>query len=105
MGTLPQSNCDFDTCLTSNSPYGYRPALIANAVFLTIFTICLISCIALTIIRRKWLSFGILMCLTCAMEVIGYASRIGGYNNPWNVKLYVMAQAFITVAPDFVAAA
>jgi hypothetical protein len=56
----------------------------------------------ITLYTKQWLTFSIPLCIACLFEVVGYAVRIGSCNNPWDMRLYAVAEFFLTIAPTFV---
>ncbi|KAI0018315.1 RTA1 like protein-domain-containing protein [Xylariomycetidae sp. FL0641] len=96
--------CTFKVCGTSNSPYGYRPSMPANAIFAVIYLATLIGCLLYTIPGRKWIKFGIPVSVACGLEFLGYTLRFAASFYPWNVGLFAFPTASLTVAPAFVSA-
>ncbi|RYP24038.1 hypothetical protein DL765_000766 [Monosporascus sp. GIB2] len=100
------SACDFNSCLVSSSPYGYRPSVLASGIFTSLFSLSLVGCLAIaaTVSRGRWLHFTVPLCIACVFEIIGYSARIASWSDPWDVRLFIVSTAFLTVAPAFVAA-
>ncbi|RYP76922.1 hypothetical protein DL771_001475 [Monosporascus sp. 5C6A] len=101
------SACDFNRCLVSSSPYGYRPSALASGIFVGLFSLTLVGCLAIaaTVSRGRWLHFTVPVCIACVFEIIGHGSRIASWSDPWDVWRFIVSTTFLTVAPAFVAAA
>ncbi|KAI5923225.1 RTA1 like protein-domain-containing protein [Camillea tinctor] len=95
------SSCDFHNCPISISPYGYQPSAIANGIFVAIFTTALVTCFIYIISKRTWLDFSIFMLIASAFELVGFAARLWSYFSPWDMRLFAVSIAFLTVAPTF----
>ncbi|RYP28603.1 hypothetical protein DL767_007144 [Monosporascus sp. MG133] len=100
------SACDFNSCLVSSSPYGYKPSVLASGIFISLFSLSLIGCLAIaaTVSHGRWLHFAVPVCIACVFEIIGYGARIASWSDPWDVRWFIVSTAFLTVAPAFVAA-
>jgi hypothetical protein len=46
--------------------------------------------------------FAIPICIACLFEAMGYAVRIGSWDNPWDTNLYAVTTLFLTTAPTFI---
>ncbi|KAJ9157372.1 hypothetical protein NKR23_g83 [Pleurostoma richardsiae] len=97
--------CTFETCSVSDSPYGYRPSLIANACFLAAISLCLIACLGITTIRRRCLGISFLLATCCSLELVAYSQRVMGWRDPWDVTYYDIGLIFSTVSPVFLTSA
>ncbi|KAH8675407.1 RTA1 like protein-domain-containing protein [Xylariales sp. PMI_506] len=83
-------------------PYGYRPNVGVNAIFLISFASSLIAMEIVPLCTRRWLSVSLPLSTACLFEVIGYAVRIGGWANPWSLPCYEATTLFLTIAPLFI---
>ncbi|KAF2962641.1 hypothetical protein GQX73_g10933 [Xylaria multiplex] len=56
-------------------------------------------------VMRKWLAYTIAILVGSLLELVGYAARIVGYNDPWFSTGWILQYAIITFAPVFMSAA
>jgi len=91
--------CTLQTCESTTSLYGYRPSLPANALFVSILSLCLIATLGIFVARRRYPGFTFFLCLTLAAELWSYAERIKGWQDPWNTADYIVAQIVSALAP------
>jgi hypothetical protein len=96
------ATCTIETCELSTSPYGYRPSIAANSIFLGVASICLANCVAGTVRSRRGGAFGVVMALACVLEMFGYADRLVGRRSPWDVYPFVQSTVLLTIAPIFI---
>lgn len=101
--------CDWGTCSLPEDPieysiFQYRPTLPGNAAFIALFGLSLAIHGFQGFRYRQW-TFGILMMLGCACEMIGYGGRILMWQDPWSFEAFIMQIVCITIAPVFMTAA
>ena len=89
-GTLiPLDSCSLQTCSLKYGEVQYDPSFAANVAYTAMFAILLLAHLVLGISYRTW---GFLVGMACglALEVVGYAARIGMHNNPFDFNTFVM---------------
>ncbi|KAK1981429.1 sphingoid long-chain base transporter RSB1 [Colletotrichum cereale] len=100
---MSSSPCTLSTCDVSESPYGFRPALTASAIFATVSAVCLVinGAVAARSARRQHAAtpFSVLVTLACALEMLGWVDRMAGWRDPWAVYPFMQSKALLTVAP------
>jgi len=112
---LTNPNTDFCEILCSNNPnlaicedipsyYYYRIDIVANAVFIAIFSISLIGYLGTYIATRRGLGFTVAMTLGLIAEILGYSARILSWENQWSETPFIMQLCCLTFAPAFMAA-
>ncbi|KAK7755204.1 hypothetical protein SLS62_002709 [Diatrype stigma] len=100
----------FGVCLIASSPYRYRPNPVASGALVSLFGLSLVGCLVIAATtaasrgRWRWLSFTVPVCAACALEIVGYAARLGSWSDPWDVRLFAVSTGCLTVAPAFVSA-
>ncbi|OHE96999.1 sphingoid long-chain base transporter RSB1 [Colletotrichum orchidophilum] len=102
MTSLP---CTLATCDVSDSPYGYRPALSASAVFATVSALSLVingAVAARSTQRHAFTPFSVIVTLACVLELLGWVDRVAGWSDPWAVYPFLQSKALLTIAPIFV---
>lgn len=99
------ASCTLDTCPLDTAIYGYRPSLGANATFLTIAGVCLISYAAIYAATRQWLTYLLLVSLGCLVNLVGYVARVLAWNNPWDLNIYIINSVCLNISPVFICAA
>ncbi|RFU32420.1 hypothetical protein B7463_g3943, partial [Scytalidium lignicola] len=95
--------CTIDTCPIATSYYFYRVSLAANAVFLVLFSISLISFICTFALTRRAFAFHVAMISGVILEVLGYVGRIMSWHDQWNENGFLMQIVCLTIAPAFLA--
>ena len=63
-------DCTLQTCAVSESVYGYKPSVPANAFFLAVFAILALVQLVQGFRRKTWF-FGVVMVLGCVGEAAG----------------------------------
>lgn len=103
-GKMGLADCTFDTCDVSRSPYGYRPSIAGNVVFLCIALFSFARCVAAAVYGRelKCVPFAVFMATASVLSIVGYADRLAGWRNPWEFYPFAQGTAVLTVAPLFV---
>ncbi|GAB7361056.1 hypothetical protein MBLNU230_g1096t1 [Neophaeotheca triangularis] len=101
--------CSWGTCSLPEDPieysiFQYRPSLGGNAALIALFGISFAIHTYQALRSRLW-TFGTLMMLGCACEMIGYGGRILMWQDPWSFEAFIMQIVCITIAPVFVTAA
>jgi uncharacterized membrane protein len=78
------NSCDevSSICPVEATLYGYKPTLVATALFAAIFAINLAITLGLMIRSRLW-SFQAWLSVGLIFEVIGYAGRLMMHQDPW----------------------
>lgn len=104
VGFGPGANCTLELCPIEATVYQYRPSLPANAVFIALFGICMLSHLQQGVRHRTW-TYSINNAVGCFTEIIGYSGRIILYNNPFSFSGFMMQICCITFAPVFFCAA
>ncbi|MCJ1307990.1 hypothetical protein MMC25_001640 [Agyrium rufum] len=99
-----RNHCTLDTCPLDQSYYYYRPSLAANAIFAALFGLALISFLLQVTLSRRFIGFTVAMVSGCILEVIGYAGRLQGWQNPFNQNSFLIQICCLTIAPSFLAA-
>lgn len=89
MATADWGDCTLSECSIQLSVFKYRPSLAANSVFIALFGLSLVIHAFQGVKYRQW-TFGVLMLLGCACEMIGYGGRIIMYNDPWSFSGFIM---------------
>ncbi|KAI0871607.1 RTA1-domain-containing protein [Hypoxylon argillaceum] len=99
------TNCTLDTCDISESLYGYRPNVGVNVFFAFVYITIDAYCIYLFTKRRGWIGYTVSVLLGALLELIGYASRVLGYSNPFLRMAWIIQYSSLTIAPVFTTAA
>jgi hypothetical protein len=76
-------SCTLETCSISSSYWGYQPSIIANAVFIGLFSFSLLAFLVQALLSRRYLGFSIAMICGGVLEVLGYAGRIWAHKALW----------------------
>jgi len=79
----PDTNCTLALCPVEWSVLAYRPSLVANGVFVGMFSIAMILHIVQGVHHRTW-SFMVCMAVGCVDEIIGYSGRLMLHENPFS---------------------
>ncbi|KAM0275800.1 hypothetical protein ACHAQH_007381 [Verticillium albo-atrum] len=98
------SNNDNPACEGMSSYYQYRLSIGANATMLGLFSLSALAYITTYAVTRRGLSFFIAMILGVSCEVLGYAGRVMGWQNPWSETGFLMQICCLTIGPAFLAA-
>ncbi|KUJ12842.1 putative sphingoid long-chain base transporter RSB1 [Mollisia scopiformis] len=96
-------NCTFETCSLSSSFWYYRPSLVANSIFLSLFALSLLAFILTYLLTRRFGIFTVALACCCTLEIIGYLGRIISYSNPWHETGFLLQIVCLTIAPSFMA--
>ncbi|KAK1701463.1 RTA1 like protein [Colletotrichum godetiae] len=84
--------------------YSYRVSIVANAIFLALFTLSFFW-FAYTMYRtRRANMFSVAMMFGIISEMIGYTGRILSWKNQWNENPFLVQVCCLTVGPAFLAA-
>ncbi|OBR15658.1 Sphingoid long-chain base transporter RSB1 [Colletotrichum higginsianum IMI 349063] len=99
----PSSPCTPEACDVSESPYGFRPTLVASAVFATVSAACLVvnGAVAARSAHRHTATalFCVVATLACVLELLGWVGRMAGWSDPWAVYPLMQSRALLTIAP------
>ena len=98
------NNPNLAICQEIPSYYYYRINIAANAIFIVIFSISLIGCLATYIATRRGLGFTIAMTFGLIAEILGYSARIMSWENQWSETPFFMQICCLAFAPAFMAA-
>ncbi|KAK1600257.1 sphingoid long-chain base transporter RSB1 [Colletotrichum navitas] len=103
---MSSSLCTLSTCDVSESPYGFRPALTASAIFATVSAVCLVingAVVARSARRQRSATpFSVIVTLACVLEMLGWVDRMAGWRDPWAVYPFMQSKALLTIAPVLV---
>ena len=96
--------CDAVTpiCPIQDSLYGYFPSLPANAFFLALFIILLITQLYLGIRYRTW-TFAFALSCGCLVEAVGYIGRLMLHHNPFSNNGFTMQICCLIMGPAWLA--
>ncbi|KAI0103913.1 RTA1 like protein-domain-containing protein [Nemania sp. FL0031] len=101
-----KEGCTLDTCSASDSLYGYRPQIGVNAIAVVVYVLCLVQCIYVFVRWKKsWLSYTILVFISCLAQLIAYGLRVHGWFDPFVNIGWILQYTYATLAPIFVTAA
>jgi len=89
MATANWGACNLKDCSIQRSIFQYRPSLAASSIFIALFGLSLIIHGFQGAKYRQW-TFGILMMVGCACDMVGYGGRIIMYNDPWAFAGFMM---------------
>jgi len=101
--TYELEHCTLSTCNITTSYYYYRISLPANAAFLALFSISLLSFLVTYAVTRRATAFTFAFVAGVALEVIGYVGRIQSWQNQWGQTGFLMQIVCLTIAPAFMA--
>jgi RTA1 like protein len=101
---LCSQNPKLPICTGVPSYYNYRLNIVANAMFLVIFSISLIAYLAIYIATRCGIAFTVAMALGLVSEILGYSARIMSWQNQWSQTPFFMQICCLTFGPAFLAA-
>ncbi|KAH8890888.1 hypothetical protein GQ53DRAFT_841855 [Thozetella sp. PMI_491] len=93
--------CTLATCDPSASLYGYQPALASNAAVIAVLCLCLVACLAVGVLTRQYLSYTFLLTAAYVFEIVAFAERIKGQEDPWDVPQFGLEVLFSTTGPVF----
>ncbi|KAF6235299.1 hypothetical protein HO173_006494 [Letharia columbiana] len=103
------SNANVYTCdavttrrLVQDSIYGYFPSLPANAFFLALFIILLITQLYLGIKYKTW-TFTFALSCGCLVEAVGYVGRLILHHNPFANSGFIMQRCCLIMGPAWLA--
>jgi hypothetical protein len=82
-------SCTLQTCPLSLAHTNYLPTLAGNALYASIFGLCLIAQVILCIRYRIW-GFLVGMFGGLVLEIIGYVARIMMHSNPFTKTNFLM---------------
>jgi hypothetical protein len=89
-GTLISlDSCTLRICSLKYGEVQYDPSFAANVAYTALFAVLLLAHLVLGISYRTW-AFLVGMVCGLALEVVGYAARIGMHNNPFDFNTFVM---------------
>lgn len=97
-------DCTEQTCPVSESIYGYRPSVPANAFFVAFFGTAAIVQTAQGFRYGTW-TYCLAMVCGCITECIGHAGRIMLHDDPFGEAGFNLQICTLTLAPAFLAAA
>ncbi|KAJ2897547.1 hypothetical protein MKZ38_004619 [Zalerion maritima] len=95
---------DSPYCDDVEGHYQYDISLPANAVFLAIFSLSLLLYLATFAIKRTGLAFTVAMVLGSICEILGYAGRVMGHLNRFDMNGFLIQICCLTIGPAFMAA-
>lgn len=75
--------CNPVVCSIDTSNYNYVPSLLANSLFVGLFSLSLVCFSCQALLSKNFIGFTIAMVSGCVLEVLGYAGRIISHSNPW----------------------
>lgn len=90
------ANCTLRTCPVQTTVYGYRPTLPGSATLIALYGLCALIQSFLGVRYRSWFYMAA-MDLGCITEILGYASRILYYYNPWSNTGFIMQIGMFTL--------
>ncbi|KAH8161044.1 hypothetical protein CIB48_g7200 [Xylaria polymorpha] len=97
-------DCTVETCDPAQSWYGYQPNLGINVFFVVAYGIAAAYCLIIAVWKRRWLTYTIAILVGSLLELVGYAARILGHNDPWFSTGWILQYSIITFAPVFMSA-
>ncbi|RDW63665.1 hypothetical protein BP6252_11210 [Coleophoma cylindrospora] len=100
----PISNCTLETCPLSDAYVNYDPSLVANTLYLALFSAFLLIHVIQGYRYRAW-TYTIAVVLGLVGEIIGYVARVQMHFNPFLANPFLMYLSCITIAPVFFSAA
>ncbi|KAH8146931.1 uncharacterized protein LAJ45_09011 [Morchella importuna] len=100
---IDPKDCTFETCSIEDSYFDYRPSLALNSLLIALFGLSVVLYLIQGIRYKTW-SFLAVMLLGNIGEIIGYAGRVMGYNNPFTMDPFLIQICCLTFAPAFFAA-
>lgn len=84
-GTIIDSkDCTLEICSIDDSYFDYRPSLALNSLLIALFGLSVVLYLIQGIRYKTW-SFLAVMLLGNIGEIIGYAGRVMGYNDPFTM--------------------
>lgn len=81
--------CDLERCTVQQSIFQYQPNLPANSLFIAIFGVSMIVHLYQGYRWKQW-TFGGLVALGCAVEMIGHGGRIIMHYDPWSFTGFML---------------
>ncbi|KAH7053055.1 RTA1 like protein-domain-containing protein [Macrophomina phaseolina] len=97
-------SCTQETCPVSESIYGYRPNIPANAFFVALFGVTAIAQTVQGFKYGTW-TYCIVMVCGCVSECLGHAGRIMLHDDPFGQAGFNLQICLLTLAPAFLAGA
>ncbi|KAM0332589.1 hypothetical protein ACHAQA_002873 [Verticillium albo-atrum] len=95
--------CTLDSChdATTNSFFGYRPNIIATAVFTGVWGLVLLgnAAIALRAAARAHVPFTLSLTAAAILHILGWAARIPAWRDPWARWPWMHATIVHSLAP------
>ena len=80
--TVPYDQCTLELCPIAAAQLPYVPNLAGNALYLSIFSTCLVANAVFGIWYRTW-GYMVSMMIGCMLEIIGYTGRVQMHFNPF----------------------
>jgi hypothetical protein len=80
--TVPYADCTLQTCPIAAAQLPYAPNLFGNALYLSIFSLCLALNLIFGVWFRTW-GYAVGMVTGCVLEVLGYVGRVKMHFNPF----------------------
>lgn len=80
--TIPDEDCTLATCSLLQAHYQYLPSLAGNALYVSLFSILLLSQTILGYKSKAW-GFMIGFVFGIILEIVGYVGRIQMHSNPF----------------------
>ena len=80
--TIPDDLCTLSTCTLAQAHFQYLPTLPGNALFLSIFSLCLLVQVWLGIKYKTW-GFMAGMIGGLVLEIAGYEARVTMHSDPF----------------------
>ncbi|EGC49133.1 parasitic phase-specific protein PSP-1 [Histoplasma capsulatum var. duboisii H88] len=97
--------CSRSSCPIEASIYEYRPSLIANALFISLFAVSALIHLIQFSIWRSHAIFTAPILLGCVGEIIGYAGRLMLNRDPFSLNGFLIQMCALTIAPALFTAA
>ncbi|ERF75848.1 hypothetical protein EPUS_01214 [Endocarpon pusillum Z07020] len=95
--------CTIDTCPLELASIEYIPTLPGNALYVSLFALCLLVQLYFGIRYRTW-GFLAGMIGGLVLEILGYVARIQIHFNPFREDPFLMYIVCLTIGPAFLAA-
>ncbi|EAQ83263.1 hypothetical protein CHGG_09667 [Chaetomium globosum CBS 148.51] len=100
----PDANCTLALCPVEMSVYGYQPSLVANILFIALYTLSMALHLYLGLRWKHWWFMGCML-VGGANAIAGYVGRVLLHYNPFSFAAFMLQIICVTSGPVYYCAA
>ncbi|KAH6623571.1 RTA1 like protein-domain-containing protein [Chaetomium tenue] len=100
----PDANCTLELCPVEMSVYGYQPSLVANIIFIALYTVSIALHLYLGLRWKHWWFMGCML-VGGANAIAGYVGRVLLHYNPFSFAAFMLQIICVTSGPVYYCAA